>query len=160
MLQLATQQQAGLDIAPQGTFSAQAPHLVQQLAGEFCRAVNDPELQRCRDEVINLLDSKDLAWLFKPASGMQAYNETPIQYLREQQTVYGIIDRLIVSDSVIHLVDYKTHRISAESQIQQLASHYKPQLDLYREGIQRLWPNRTVKTYLLLTDGGILVEMD
>jgi ATP-dependent exoDNAse (exonuclease V) beta subunit len=152
MLQLATQQQADQDIAPQGalsaqvphlapqgalsaqaphlapqnTLSAQAPHLVQQLAGEFCRAVNDPELQHCRSEVKNLLDSQDLAWLFKPASGMQAYNEAPIQYLHEQQTVYGIIDRLIVSDSVIHLVDYKTHRIGVEPQIQQLTSHYKP----------------------------------
>jgi len=173
MLQLATQQQAGQDIAPQGALSAQvphlapqgalsaqAPHLVQQLAGEFCRDVNDPELQRCRDEVKNLLDSKDLAWLFKPASGMQVYNEAPVQYLHEQQTVYGIIDRLIVSDSVIHLVDYKTHRIGGEPQIQQLTSHYKPQLDLYREGVQRLWPNRTVKTYLLLTDGGLLVNME
>jgi len=165
MLQLATQQQGALSaqaphLAPQGTLSAQAPHLAQQLAGEFCRAVNDPELQRCRNEVKNLLDSQDLAWLFKPAAGMQAYNEAPIQYLHEKQTVYGIIDRLIVSDSVIHLVDYKTHRIGAEPQIQQLTSHYKPQLDLYREGVQRLWPNRTVKTYLLLTDGGILVEMD
>ncbi len=160
MLQLATEERAGRDIAPQGALSAQAPHLVQQLAGEFRLAANDPELQRCWGEVVTLLDSKDLAWLFKPASGVNAYNEAPIQYLHEQQTVYGVIDRLIVSATVIHLVDYKTHRIGAESQIQQLASHYKPQLDLYREGVQRLWPNRTVKAYLLLTDGGILVRMD
>ncbi len=172
MLQLATQQQAGQDIAPQGALSAQAPHLapqgalsaqaphlVQQLAGEFCLAINDPELQRCWREVTDLLDSKDLAWLLKPAADMQAYNEAPIQYLHEQQTVYGIIDRLIVSDSIIHLVDYKTHRIADESQIQQLTSRYKPQLDLYREGVHRLWPDRTVKTYLLLTDGGILVDL-
>jgi len=173
MLQLATQQQAGQDIAPQGALSAQAPHLapqgalsaqaphlLQQLAGEFCRAANEPELQRLWREVTDLLDSKDLAWLFKPAAGMQAYNEAPIQYLHEQQTVYGIIDRLIVSDSAIHLVDYKTHRIGGETQIQQLTSHYKPQLDLYREGVQKLWPDRTVKTYLLLTDGGLLVNME
>jgi ATP-dependent helicase/nuclease subunit A len=147
MLQLATEQQAGRDIT-------------QQLAGEFCLAINGPELQRCRSEVEDLLDSKDLAWLFKPVAGMKAYNEVSIQYLHAQQTVYGIIDRLIVSDTCVHLVDYKTHRSGDESQIQKLVSHYKPQLELYREGVQKLWPDRTLKAYLLLTDGGILVNMD
>ena len=91
---------------------------------------------------------------------MKAYNEVSIQYLHEKQTVYGIIDRLIVSDTCVHLVDYKTHRSGDASQIQKLVSHYKPQLDLYREGVQKLWPDRTVKAYLLLTDGGLLVNME
>ncbi len=147
MLQLATEEPADRDIA-------------KQLAGEFHLAENDPELQRCRNEVAELLDSEDLDWLFKPASGVKAYNEVPIQYQHGLQTVYGIIDRMVVSDTGIQLVDYKTHRIAGEQEIQQLTSHYRPQLELYREGVQKLWPNRTVKAHLLLTDGGILVNME
>ena len=84
----------------------------------------------------------------------------PIQYRRGQQIVYGIIDRLVVTDSGIHLIDYKTHRIDSESMAQQLLQRYKQQLELYREGVQRLWPDHPVKAYLLLTDSGKLVDID
>jgi len=147
MLQLATEGQTQQDV-------------VRQLAGEFRLAVNDPELWRYWNEAAELLGSDDLEWLFKPASSVKAFNEVPIQYLHGRQTVYGIIDRLIVSDTCVFLVDYKTHRSGDGSQIQQLVSSYKPQLDLYREGVQKLWANRTGKKYLLLTDVGILVNME
>ncbi|MFQ5643368.1 MAG: UvrD-helicase domain-containing protein [Thiogranum sp.] len=147
MLQLATQEHTGRDI-------------LQRLAGEFCLAENDPGLQHCWREVETLLNKAELAWLFKPAGDVKAWNEVPIQYVHEQQTVYGIIDRLVVRDRLVHLVDYKTHRLGDESRIQQLASVYRPQMDLYREGVRRLWPDHRVNTYLLLTDNGLLVKME
>jgi ATP-dependent helicase/nuclease subunit A len=117
-------------------------------------------LQQCWNEVKTLLDNRDLAWLLTPATGARTFNEVPIQYRRGQQTVYGIIDRLVVTDVDIHLIDYKTHRIDNLSLPKQLAERYKPQLELYREGIRRLWPDHSIKTYLLLTDGGMLVNID
>mgnify|MGYP001819281153 FL=1 len=66
----------------------------------------------------------------------------------------------MVTDTGIHLIDYKTHRIDSESMAQQLLERYKQQLELYREGVQRLWPDHPVKAYLLLTDGGKLVDIE
>ncbi|HHH43540.1 MAG TPA: DNA helicase UvrD, partial [Gammaproteobacteria bacterium] len=147
MLQLVTQEATG-------------PDLLQQVAGEFCLAEDDPELLRCRQEVDALVNREELAWLFKPTAGTQARNEVPIQYLRGQQTVYGIIDRLLIGEHTVHLVDYKTHRSGKGLQGPQLVSHYRPQMDLYRDGVQKLWPDHRVNSYLLLTEGGVLLSMD
>ena len=98
--------------------------------------------------------------IFTPATGARAFSEIPLQYRLGQQTVYGIIDRLLLSDTDIHLIDYKTHRIDSEILVQQLAERYRPQIVLYCEGVRRLWPGRSIKAYLLLTDGGMLVNID
>ena len=52
-----------------------------------------------------------------------------------------------------------THRIREDAQLAYYADYYKPQLDLYREGVERLWPNRPVISCLLFTDGGYLVKI-
>ena len=151
MLQLATQaQERKLD----------AGDILSRVATESGLTPDAPLLRQCWDEVSKLLDNRDLTWLLAPVTGARTFNEVPIQYRRGQQTVYGIIDRLVVTDADIHLIDYKTHRIDSQSLAQQLAEHYKPQLELYREGIRRLWPDHSIQAYLLLTDGGMLVNID
>jgi ATP-dependent helicase/nuclease subunit A len=151
MLQMATQKQ-GLQM--------DAGDILSCVATESGLTPDDHLLQQCWNEVRTLLENSDLAWLFTPATGTRTFNEVPIQYRRGQQTVYGIIDRLVVTDTDIRLIDYKTHRIDSESLAQQLAERYKPQLELYREGVQRLWPDHPIEAYLLLTDGGKLVNID
>ncbi len=143
------------------------PHGVQperddvfaKVATELELAVNDPLLRLCWSEVAKLLKNRHLTWLFAPMAGTKAFNEVPIQYRCGKQTVYGIIDRLLVTDQHVHLIDYKTHRMDSDSRALQLAEKYRPQLDLYRQGIQRLWPERAITAYLLLTDGGKLVTI-
>jgi len=151
MLQLATQTQ-GLQM--------DAGDILSRVASEAGLTSSTPFLQQCWDEVSKLLGNRNLSWLFTPLTGSRTFNEVPIQYRRGQETVYGIIDRLVVTDADIYLIDYKTHRIDSEALAQRLAKHYKSQLELYREGIQRLWPEHSIKAYLLLTDGGMLVNID
>jgi ATP-dependent helicase/nuclease subunit A len=151
MLQLATQTQGP---------ELNAGDILSRVATESGLTPDTALLQQCWDEVSTLLENRALSWLFTPLSGTRTFNEVPIQYRRGQQTVYGIIDRLVVTDTDIHLIDYKTHRIDSASLAQQLAEHYKPQLELYREGVRRLWPDHPVRAYLLLTDGGKLVNID
>ena len=74
--------------------------------------------------------------------------------------VYGIIDRLIVHEDKIELIDYKTHRVSDESTLESLSQNYKKQLSLYREGIRRIWPDRPVKSGLLFTNSARLIWVD
>ena len=150
MLQLATQSKE---------LQMDAVDILLRVAVESGLASNAPLLQQCWDEVSKLLANRDLSWLFTPLSGTRTFNEVPIQYRRGPQTVYGIIDRLLVTDTDIHLIDYKTHRIDS-ALAQRLAEHYKPQLELYREGVRRLWPDHPVNAYLLLTDSGKLVNID
>jgi ATP-dependent exoDNAse (exonuclease V) beta subunit len=50
--------------------------------------------------------------------------------------------------------------LRAETQLRNLCDHYRTQLALYREGVQRIWPDRRVQTCLLFTDGGRLFEIE
>jgi ATP-dependent helicase/nuclease subunit A len=151
MLQLATQA-PGLEPDAEG--------IVSRVATELGFPPDTVLLRQSWNEVAGLLKKEQLNWLFRPAAGSRIFNEVPIEYRIGKQTVYGVIDRLLVGDTDIALIDYKTHRIEQDAQAQQLAEHYRPQLELYREGVQRLWPEHSIRVYLLLTDGGKLVNIE
>jgi len=134
--------------------------ILQRVAGEFEQNVDAELMQQAWNEVSRLLQDPQLDWLFRPAQDSKVYSEVPVQYRRGQHTVYGVIDRLIVTATQAHVIDYKSHRIDSGEQPQQLAAHYRPQLELYREGIRKLWPDHSVKMYLLLTGNAQLVNLD
>lgn len=134
--------------------------ITQRVAAEMQWAHGDPTLQSWWQEVERLLADPKLTWVFDPQASASAYNEVPIEYLDNGQTVYGIIDRLVARDTGVWLIDYKTHRLRAEAQLRDLCDRYRTQLALYREGVQRIWPDRRVQTCLLFTDGGRLFEIE
>ena len=146
MLQLATEAQPHKNILP-------------RVAAELQRAPDDATLREWWEEVNRLLQHKDLDWLFHPGAGTKSFNEVPIQYRHQGRTVYGIIDRLLVSGTEVHLIDYKSHRIIGDTQLTQLAAYYKSQMALYQEGIQRLWPETPILTHLLFTHCGRLIQL-
>ena len=132
--------------------------LLRQVAGEYSLRQDDPRLNEWWQEVETIIENRSLAWLTQPGVDHHAFSEIPIEYRRQNQTVYGVIDRLVVGPEQVTLVDYKTHRLD-DADIEQLGTHYRPQLELYREGVQRLWPNHSVRACLLLTHGCRLVDM-
>ena len=70
----------------------------------------------------------------------------------------GQIDRLVVSDTDVLIVDYKTHRPApkAEDQVPEI---YVRQMAAYRGAIQAIYPGRPVHCVLLWTDGPRLMRL-
>jgi ATP-dependent helicase/nuclease subunit A len=132
--------------------------LLHRVANEYHISPHDAKLLEWWQETRTVLDNSSLDWLTRPDRDHRAFSEIPIEYRRRNQTVYGVIDRIVAGPQRVTLVDYKTHR-SDDTDIDQLVSHYRPQLELYREGVQRLWPEHAVRTCLLLTDGCHLVDV-
>ncbi len=132
--------------------------LLRQVASEYAMRQDDSRLLEWWQEVKSIIDDRSLAWLTRPEDDYRAFSEIPIEYRHRNQTIYGVIDRIVVGPEQVTLVDYKTHRLDNTS-LEQLVSHYRPQLELYREGVQRLWPNHSVRACLLLTHGCRLVDM-
>ncbi len=132
----------------------------QQLSNELAIDMNDAELNECIEEAHATINNEQFTNLFKPLDKARCYNELPVMYAQENKMVYGIIDRLIVHEDRIELIDYKTHRISDESTLSTLSQNYKQQLSLYREGIKRIWPERPVKSGLLFTNSARLIWID
>ncbi len=68
-----------------------------------------------------------------------------------KQMVYGIIDRVIVTENEVFVIDYKTHRLTTPEKITKLEESYRPQINLYCHGTSLLWPDKTIRGFLLLT---------
>jgi ATP-dependent helicase/nuclease subunit A len=130
--------------------------LKNQLASEFCMSNDDERLHSWCEEARATLASPECSAIFQ-AGNAQTFNELPILYRHNDQDVYGIIDRLVVYEKEILLIDYKTHQFDDPSMAASAAQAFSRQLDLYREGIQRLWPQHTIKTGVLFTTSQQLI---
>lgn len=130
------------------------------IATALQRKATDPECLHWWQEAIQTIQAPQLSWLFDHSHYQQAFNEVPIQYLDGNCLVYGIIDRLIISNDTAHVIDYKTHQWANHDSLPRLAESYREQMRLYASGVQKLWPGLTVKPCLLFTACGELVEMD
>jgi ATP-dependent helicase/nuclease subunit A len=122
----------------------------RRVAGEFKSRIDGPTFEECWQEACAVIDDESLRALFDPARYCDAHSEIPILYRSNGIEVAGVIDRLIVRDDELILVDYKTDRVTG-ADAPALAKKYIPQLRLYAEGVQRLWPNRRTEALLVFT---------
>ena len=79
------------------------------------------------------------------------FNEVPIQFKDNNQMVYGIIDRIVIKDKNITIIDYKTHPHVDKNNFEKIANTYTQQMALYKKGVQLLWPDYVVTTSLIFT---------
>lgn len=132
--------------------SEQETNIPQRIASELGLPSKDANLKLWFKSAANVFQSKAFAHLFDSTQYVTAHNEVPLHYNINGQNVYGIIDRLVISEKCIWLVDYKTHHTNNIVELDELAEHYRPQLIYYQKGIQRLWPELPIKAGLLFTD--------
>ncbi|MCL2669223.1 MAG: UvrD-helicase domain-containing protein [Syntrophaceae bacterium] len=86
-----------------------------------------------------LAESKIREILFRPGKVLVE------QHLSDTRSV-GIVDRLILAEDRITLIDFKTGRVG------HLAEKYRLQMLRYRTILQGLFPNRSIDGYLLFVD--------
>jgi len=98
------------------------------------------------------IDHPDLKLIFNNKAALQIFNECPVQYRENTRLVHGIIDRLIVEPDQIIIVDYKTHSHANKNNMQDIALEYQSQMQYYANGIKSIWPDKTIRAYLLFTE--------
>jgi len=103
-----------------------------------------------------VIDNPRWRFLYDPNQYNNAYNEVPLMYQQNNDTVYGFIDRLVVTGNKIYLVDYKTHDLRGREDIDAMTARHLPQLRLYQQGIAKCWPDVPVECYLLFTHNAVL----
>ncbi len=132
----------------------------QHLATELKLDRHDTLIEQAITESQQLLDKPELHSIFYPDDNTKVYNELPIHYLVDDQMVYGIIDRLLVNDNEVTIIDYKSHQQVNSENIQQIANTYTQQMQLYAQGIRRVWPNKSIHACLLFTHCSELHTLD
>jgi ATP-dependent helicase/nuclease subunit A len=131
--------------------------VTEQVALELGMAKDDRELRQWASEVQQLFAEPSLQEVLQPAIG-EAINEVPIIYQQQDQTVHGVIDRLLLRGDEVWVIDYKTHRQATIGNLNELAAPYHEQLSYYAKGVTRLWPGKRVRTFLLFTQCRSLFE--
>jgi ATP-dependent helicase/nuclease subunit A len=112
------------------------------------------EQDEIRRETLAVLNHPDFAALFGP--GSQA--EVPVVGLIGGHVLSGQIDRLIIAEDRVLIVDYKSLRPppSAEDEV---APIYLRQLAAYQAALARIYPDREVRCALLWTEGPRLMPI-
>jgi ATP-dependent helicase/nuclease subunit A len=84
----------------------------------------------------------------------------PVQFMDQGKLVYGIIDRVVIQDDAVLVIDYKTHRSANSKLLPALTDDYREQMRLYANAAALLWPEHTIRACLLFTNCSTLVPMD
>jgi ATP-dependent helicase/nuclease subunit A len=112
------------------------------------------EQDEIRRETIAVLSHPEFAPIFGP--GSQA--EVPIVGLVEGHALSGQIDRLVVTDDEVLIVDFKSLRPPPTSE-GEVAAIYLRQLALYRAALAQIYPGRDIRCALLWTEGPRLMPI-
>jgi ATP-dependent exoDNAse (exonuclease V) beta subunit len=124
-----------------------------------------PGAGAAHEEAARVFGAPGLGWVFHAPADGTAWSEAPVVARRTgsaprartaaaaEQRITGIIDRLVVRPGRVDIIDYKTNRGAADpARRAWLAEHYRPQLAAYREVVAVLYPDCSVRTWLLFTD--------
>ncbi|MDA0786996.1 MAG: double-strand break repair helicase AddA [Proteobacteria bacterium] len=110
-------------------------------------------------EVMDILDSAEFAHLFGPESLAEvSITGTATAPDGTIFVISGQIDRLVISDGRVAIVDYKSNR-PPPAQAAAVAPIYLRQMAAYRHVIQQTWPDRAVDAFLLWTDAPRLMAL-
>jgi ATP-dependent helicase/nuclease subunit A len=95
---------------------------------------------------------------FAPLFGPKSLGEAPLAAtLPDGRVIAGTVDRLLVEDDQVSVIDFKTGRVP-ETDDNIPASHLA-QMQAYSDALRVIFPNRTVKAALLYTSGPKLIEL-
>lgn len=117
--------------------------------------LSKPAKQEIADVTLSVLSDPIFAAVFGPGSRA----EVAIVGSDGKRTVSGQIDRLMVSDDHILIVDYKSDRLAPEL-ISDVPDAYLAQLAQYFRVIQRIYPTHIIQCGLLWTDSPRLMNID
>ena len=97
--------------------------------------------------------------VFAPVFGPSSLAEVAVTGdLGNGRLINGQIDRLVVTETEILIVDFKTNRPSPV-EIQDIPPSYRGQLKAYADALKLIYPGRAIRTALLWTDKPQLMEV-
>jgi ATP-dependent helicase/nuclease subunit A len=114
----------------------------------------DAEQDEIARETLRVLTMADCAALFGP----DALVEAPLAGIVGDRAIVGQVDRLLITDDTVTVVDYKTNRPPPATE-DDVAPVYLRQMAAYRALLRGIYPGRPVRSLLLWTDGPRLMAL-
>ena len=111
-----------------------------------------------RDAALGVLARPDFAALFGPGSRAEVPVVGVVETESGPDVVSGQIDRLVVADTHVLIVDYKTNR-PAPARESEVAPLYLRQMAAYRAVLKGIYPGKRIDCALLWTDGPLFMQL-
>jgi ATP-dependent helicase/nuclease subunit A len=115
-----------------------------------------PNIGELIEEALGTLDASNLSWIFE--AGLA---EVPISATLPSlglDRMFGIIDRLIITDTDVIAVDFKSNRVVPEIP-EKTPLGLARQMAAYRDALKQIYPNHRIRTVLLWTKTGTTTEL-
>ncbi len=137
------------DIAPENRADVADRWLAKQ------KQVSDPAERRALIEtVLSVLGNPAWSELFSPGS----FAEAPIAAVVDEHVISGTVDRLLITDDLITVIDFKTGR-AVPKEAANAPLSYLRQMAAYVTALEKIFPGRPTKAALLYTHGPTLLEL-
>lgn len=105
-------------------------------------------------ETLSVLDHPEFGDIFGP----QSRAEVPLTGLLGDKIMSGQIDRLLIREDDVLIIDYKTNRPSPKL-LANVPDVYIRQMAIYRNALKKIYPEKVIKCGLLWTDGPHLMTL-
>jgi ATP-dependent helicase/nuclease subunit A len=115
-------------------------------------------LEEILDVTLRTLGNPDFADVFAPGGRSEAAIVGEIDTASGPLIINGRADRLVITDTDILVIDYKTDRPAPES-ADAIDASYGMQMAAYQAILKTSWPDRRVRAAILYTDGPHLFEL-
>ncbi len=136
--------------------------VLDKVAHEYALSSQDALITRlltqCYNEALSVFTHAPFSYLFETSQFMGAYNEVPITYRPDRTVINGVIDRLVICEKDVYIVDYKTHRGLTTELASKLAEQYTKQMASYHKGISQMWPDKKTIPLILFTGPRFIYE--
>lgn len=106
------------------------------------------------DAALMVIEHPDFADIFAP----EALAEAPVAAVVGTTVVAGTVDRLLVTEQRVRVIDFKTGR--APSAAADVPEHHLRQMAAYVAALESVFPGREVDAALLYTAGPVLMALD
>jgi ATP-dependent helicase/nuclease subunit A len=137
------------DLAPEARAGA-ADLWLAQSAG-----VADPAMRAAlAGDALAVIEDPRFAALFSAA----ALAEAPIAAVVGGDVIAGTVDRLLVTDDTVTVIDFKTGR-RAPVTLDRVPRHHLDQMGAYAAALAAIFPGRAIESALLYTAGPTLIAL-
>lgn len=119
-----------------------------------------PQAERLRlvETVMAVLAAPDLREAFADQAQAEVSIMGTLKLDDRDYAVSGRVDRLVVNDNRVMIIDYKTNRGTPRSAEETPLSH-RAQLAIYREILKPLYPGRAFECVLVYTESGQVIRL-
>lgn len=122
-------------------------------------ALSGPAIEDIVADALKVLNNSEFAAVFGPGSRAEAPVAGLVPALGVGVAISGQIDRLLISEREILIVDFKTHRPPPATTEAVPVIHMR-QMAAYRAALRQIYPDHLVRCALIWTDIPLLMPLD